>query len=193
MGMKDPTTDLWTLPIIGSAGKTSQMDTHDEQNVFDNLHDEFLERANAAHSTTPSSPAVPSCASTQACATGKAAKNKLPNPHPIDFGLFTHIVQTKANSIKFVHQLLCSPTISTILKAIRGGFLNGCPNLLAKEVSRYLNPSPATAKVRKYARAEGVTLPPSEDLCPSGESHSPAAEAQNLTQFGEKGKNVSET
>ncbi len=43
--------------------------------------------------------------------------------------------------------------------------------------------------MRKYARAEGVTLPPSEELCPSEGSHSLAAEAQNLTQFGEKGKN----
>jgi hypothetical protein len=47
--------------------------------------------------------------------------------------------------------------------------------------------------VRKYARAEGVTLPPSEDLCPSGGSNSPAVGARNLTQFGEKGKNASET
>jgi hypothetical protein len=43
-GMKDPTTDLWTLPIVRSAGKTSSMDTHDKQDVFDNLHDEFMER-----------------------------------------------------------------------------------------------------------------------------------------------------
>ncbi len=106
----------------------------------------FLERANAAHSTAPSSLAVLSYASTQACATGKAAKIKLPNPHPLHFGLFTHVVRTKANGIKFAHQLLCSPTILTIFKAIRRGFLNRCPNLSAKGVSRYLNPSPATAK-----------------------------------------------
>ncbi len=65
-GMKDPTTDLWTLPIVGSAGKTSQMDTHDEHNAFVNLREEFLERANAAYSNAPSSLAVPVCASTQA-------------------------------------------------------------------------------------------------------------------------------
>ncbi len=47
--------------------------------------------------------------------------------------------------------------------------------------------------MRKYAHAEGVTLPPSEELCPSGGSNSPAAGARNLTQFGEKGKNVSKT
>ena len=35
--------------------------------------------------------------------------------------------------------------------------------------------------LRKYARVEGVTLPPSEVLCPSGGSNSPAVGAQNLT------------
>jgi hypothetical protein len=45
--------------------------------------------------------------------------------------------------------------------------------------------------LRKYVCAEGVTLPPSEDLCPSGGSNSPAAGARNLTQSGEKGKNES--
>jgi hypothetical protein len=44
--------------------------------------------------------------------------------------------------------------------------------------------------LRKYARAEGVTLPPSEEICPSGGSNSPAIGARNLTQFGEKGKEL---
>jgi len=32
--MKDPTTDLWTLPIVGSTGKTSPMNTCDEQKYY---------------------------------------------------------------------------------------------------------------------------------------------------------------
>jgi hypothetical protein len=59
---------------------------------------------------------------------------------------FTHTVQTKANSIRFAHQSLCSPKISTLLKAIGHGYLKGCPNLTANGVTKYLNPSPATAK-----------------------------------------------
>jgi hypothetical protein len=47
------------LPIVESAGKTSPMDTHVEQDAFDNLGDEFMERANVACSTTTSSLAVP--------------------------------------------------------------------------------------------------------------------------------------
>jgi hypothetical protein len=41
--MKDPTTDLWTLPTVSPAGKTSLTDTHEEQDPFANLHKEFLE------------------------------------------------------------------------------------------------------------------------------------------------------
>jgi hypothetical protein len=64
----------------------------------------------------------------------------------MQIAFFMHTVQTKANSIRFAHQSLCSPRISTLLKAIRCSFLKGCPNLSAAGVTRYLNPSPATAK-----------------------------------------------
>jgi hypothetical protein len=144
--MKDPATDLWTLPIVGSAGKTSQMDDHDEQDAFDNLRNEFLEKANTAYSTEPSSLAIPLYASTQACGTIQTGKPRLPKPPTTDCGFFTHTVRSKANSIKFAHQSMCSPTILTLLKAIRQGYLDGCPNLSAKGVMRYLNPSPVTAK-----------------------------------------------
>ncbi len=59
---------------------------------------------------------------------------------------FTHTVQNKANSFCFVHQLLCSPRISTLLKVIHRGYLKGCHNLMEHGVTKYLNLSPATAK-----------------------------------------------
>jgi hypothetical protein len=70
-----------------------------------------------------------------------------PKIHP-SFTLvsFTHSVCTRANSVKFAHQSLCNPKISTLLKAVRKGFLKGCPNLSEKLILKYLNPSPATAK-----------------------------------------------
>jgi hypothetical protein len=64
-GTKDPTTDLWTLPIVGSASTTSQMDTRDEQNAFTNLLNQFLEKTDAAQS-----------------ATGQKVKTKRPPPPP---------------------------------------------------------------------------------------------------------------
>ncbi len=51
---------------------------------------------------------------------------------------------------------MCSPTISTILKAIRRGFLDRCPNLSAKGITRYLNPSPATAKGHMKRPHQGI-------------------------------------
>jgi hypothetical protein len=67
--------------------------------------------------------------------------------HPgVTMATFTHSVQTRANAIKFSHQSLCNPKKSTLLKAIRRGFLKGCLHLLETLVLKYLNPSSATAK-----------------------------------------------
>ncbi len=130
--------------------------THDEQDAFETLRDEFMERENAACYTTTSSLAIPLCASTQAYQMVETAKYTLLTPPPNEFGFFTHTIQTKANSIKFAHQSMCSPTISTLLKAIRHGFLDGCPNLSAIGVTRYLNPSPATAKGHMKRPRQGI-------------------------------------
>ncbi len=67
--------------------------------------------------------------------------------HPaVQIAFFMHTMHAKANCIRFAHQLLCSPRILTLLKAINRGFLKGCPNLTAHGVKKYLNPSPATVK-----------------------------------------------
>ena len=69
---------------------------------------------------------------------------------------FTHTVRTKANSIRFAHQSFCSPKISTLLKALRRGYLKGCPNLTVHGVTKYLNPSPATAKGHMKRPQQGI-------------------------------------
>jgi hypothetical protein len=69
---------------------------------------------------------------------------------------FMHTVGTKANSIWFAHQSFCSPKISTFLKALRRGYLKGCPNLTAHGVTKYLNPSPATAKGHMKRPRRGI-------------------------------------
>ena len=53
--------------------------------------------------------------------------------HPgVNLATFTHSVKTRASGVKFAHQSLCNPKISTLLKAVRKGFLDGCPNLSKK-------------------------------------------------------------
>ncbi len=66
--------------------------------------------------------------------------------HGVNLATFTHSIKTRVNGVKFAHQLLCNPKISTLLKAVRKGFLTGCPNLSKKLILKYLNPSPATSK-----------------------------------------------
>jgi hypothetical protein len=60
--------------------------------------------------------------------------------------LFLHSMQMQANNVKFAHQSLCNPKISTLLKATQRGFLKECPHISKKLILKYLNPSPATAK-----------------------------------------------
>ncbi len=70
-----------------------------------------------------------------------------PDYHPgINLATFMHSVRTQANAVKFAHQSLCNPKISTLLKATRKGFLKGCPNMTKKLITKYLNASPGTAK-----------------------------------------------
>ena len=148
--------DLWILPIVGSAGETSPMNTHEEQDAFVNLREEFMEGASAARSFTTLSLAIPIFASTQGYKTERAAKEVLTNSPLIELRLFSHTARTKANSIKFAHQSMRSPKITTLLKAIRRCFLDGCPNLSARGVTRYLNPSPATAKGHMKRPHQGI-------------------------------------
>ncbi len=77
--------------------------------------------------------AAPNCANTHA-------------QSPMNNAFFMHTVQNKANSIRFAHQSVCSSKISMLLKTICHRYLKGCPNLTAASVTKYLNPSPATAK-----------------------------------------------
>jgi hypothetical protein len=69
---------------------------------------------------------------------------------------FTHLIHTWMNAVKFAHQLLGNPWISTLLKADRWGFLNRCPNMSKKMILKYLNPSPATAKGHMKHSCQGI-------------------------------------
>ncbi len=70
--------------------------------------------------------------------------------------LFMHLVCTRANTVKFGHQAMCNPKISSLLKALRKGFLKGCPNLFKDLVTKYLNPSQDTAKGHLKRPKKGI-------------------------------------
>ncbi len=78
-------------------------------------------------------------------------------PHAIYEGAsFLHSIQTRANNLKFAHQSLCNPKISTLLKATRRGFLKRYPYISVKLINKYLNPSPATAKGHMKRPRHGI-------------------------------------
>ncbi len=80
------------------------------------------------------------------------------NPYnkDVDVAMFTHSVRTRANAVKFFHQSLCNPKISSLMKALRKGYLKVCPNLSKALVTKYLNPSPATAKGHMKLPKKGI-------------------------------------
>jgi hypothetical protein len=51
-----------------------------------------------------------------------------PGTHPA-IATFTHLVRTRMNAVKFAHQLLGNPPISTLLKAVRQGSSKDVPTL----------------------------------------------------------------
>ncbi len=139
-GLKDPSTDLWTLPI-----RTAKMWTENHNNV---------------------SPSI-------------IATTKGDDVHPgVNSATFTHSVRTRGNGVKFAHQALCNPKISTLLKAVRHGFLHGCPNMSEKLILKYLNPSPATAKGHMKRPWHGIRT--THRIAPPQQSNSSALPIQAI-------------
>ena len=143
-GYKDPSTDLWTLPIGPTSAKvwptqgTTAQGTHVERQAASSRKEcVSLPHAEAA-SLMMYGPINVAALSQPGPCIGRA-------PHQAIAG-FTHSIKTRVNAVKFAHQSLCNPKISSMLKAVWKGFLDGCPNINVKLILKYLNPSPATAK-----------------------------------------------
>jgi hypothetical protein len=135
---KDPSTDLWTLPIpIGRMLTTPSLVTlspHSAQMILSHQ---------VGHSDEPATAMVPGKLSP--CVIQDTFKMVLPLPQPghcighaphphqmesnihpgINLAPFAHLVQTQANAVIFAHQSLCNPKISTLLKATQKGSSKG--------------------------------------------------------------------
>jgi hypothetical protein len=132
-GYKDPSTDLWVLPITPDAITQQKLRTSHGHDLVS-----AQSRAGPCMARTPQFPV----------STTPPAKN-------VDVAMFTP-VRTRANAVKFSHQSLCNPKISSLMKALRRGYLKGCPNLSEELVTKYLNPSPATAKGHMKRPKKGI-------------------------------------
>jgi hypothetical protein len=81
--------------------------------------------------------------------------------------LFLYHRTTKTNAVKFMHQSLCNPPITSLLKAINAGFLQGAPHLNAKSVHKYLMPSSATSKGHMKRPRKGLRSTTHKQTLPS--------------------------
>ncbi len=79
VGLKDPTTDLWTLPIVGPAGKTTHVKHEGKQDPFVTLYEEHLEPTNESSLSNITMLTIPVCASAHACGSGGKASASLKN------------------------------------------------------------------------------------------------------------------
>ncbi len=120
--------DLWVLPITPDAINQEKLRTSQGHDLVS-----AQSRAGPCMACAPQFPA-----------------SRTPQAKDVDVAMFTHSVKTRANTVKFSHQSMCNPKISSLMEAIWKGYLKGCPNLSKELVTKYLNPSLATASQRPY-------------------------------------------
>jgi len=161
-GYKDPTTDLWTLPIFNNeVAKTTP-----ESILVRPQRAHMMLSHHVNHAEAPTKHAMgseqPSLWVHKSCDTKKIQIRPGPclgrsqrNPI-IETAGFSYARTTKINNVKFVHQSFGNPLIMSILKAINAGFLDGAPHLDAMTVQKYLVSSPATAKGHMKRPRKGI-------------------------------------
>jgi hypothetical protein len=121
---KDPSTDLWTLPINANNGKvkTTQNYAKGTQGHHACCLAELLE---ARRTSIPNTPMLvcPKINSTQHSHKGNSPKARQIHPSSAHDGAphltcFTHSIKTYANGVKFAHQTLCYPKISSLFNTV---------------------------------------------------------------------------
>ena len=152
-GYKDPSTDLWTLPI-----------THDK--VAKTTQESLSESSQKGRATKRTQQQF-----------GPSLNHPQRNSVVESAGI-SYVCTTKINNVKFAHQSFCNPPIASLLKAINVGFLNGAPHLDAHTVRKYLIASPVTAKGHLKGPRKGIrsttpkpTLTPRTPLATPARAH----------------------
>ena len=153
-GYKDPSTDLWTLPIVPTPANMWTTPEAPAQGPHVKMQ---------AASVRKGCVLIPKADDKSRITCSPITVDAMPRPGPCigraphqSIVGFTHSIKTRVNAMKLAHQSLCNPKISTMLKAVRKGFLDGCPNVNVKLILKYLNPSPATVKGRMKRPRHGI-------------------------------------
>ena len=124
-GTKDPSTDLWVLPLTPKAIKENQMKLWTSQGIDETISINTQSRAGPGMTRAPQSPKI---------ATSNAA-----------VAMFTHSVRTRANTVKFEHQAMCNPKISSV-KSITEGFLERVPQSIRRTGHQIFKSKPSNGQ-----------------------------------------------
>ena len=133
-GYKDPSTDLWTLPItpkkVWTTPGTTTRSPHTEAMshrfcislphveaatlmALDLPYEATLPQPSPCISRAPHHPLGPCIG----CTPHPTVIRETSTRHE-DVATFTHSINTQVNVLKFTHQFLCNPKILTLLKAV---------------------------------------------------------------------------
>ncbi len=99
-GTKDPSMDLWVLPLTPKAVSESQRKLWISQG----------DDETSTHTTKLQSRVGPGIA--------HAPQSPKPITPAASLAMFMHLVRTQANTVKFGHQAMCNPKIFPLLKAL---------------------------------------------------------------------------
>ncbi len=99
-GTKDPSTDLWVLPLTPNTISESQ------RKLWTSQGDDEA----STHTTKLQLQAGPGIA--------HVSQSLKPFTSAASVVMFMHLVHTQANTVKFGHQAMCNPNISSLLKAL---------------------------------------------------------------------------
>ncbi len=134
-GNKDPYTDLWMLPI-NATNERVKSTQNDAKNTQDHHACHQAELLEARRMSIPKTLMLLCPKINSAQHSHKRNRSKARQIHPSSThdgaphrACFTHSIKMRANGVKFAHQALCNPKISSLLKAVQHGFINGCPNM----------------------------------------------------------------
>ena len=103
--------------------------------------------------TVPLNPAAPPSMTVDKYDLQVSAHNK---QHTTAMANNVYTIPHKQNAVKYMHQCFFSPPISTLLKAVENGQLDGIPHMKADTIRKHLAPSPATAKGRMKRPRQGI-------------------------------------
>jgi hypothetical protein len=162
-GYKDPTTNLWNLPLTNKEiVTTTPEEVLRSPNSAHMMLSHHVEHAKMPihHAMVPEQPSP--CVifgrpqDQNNPTTTWSCKGRAPCNPIVETAGFFYAQTTKANNVKIAHQSFCNPPIASLLKAINAGFLKRALHLDTHMVQNNLFASPATSKGQMKQPCKGI-------------------------------------